>query len=70
MLQELDKLEHEVTDLSEQRATLNALISKSAEIGDFEKLSEATENQAQLAAALEKKEERWMLLAEKAPFAS
>lgn len=59
-----------MTDLSEQRTALDALIAKSAEAGDFERLSEATESQAQLAAALEKKEERWMLLADKAPFGS
>lgn len=67
--QELLKLEDEVSDLSDKRAALDALIARSAEAGDFEQLTEATQNQAQLVSALEQKEERWMLLADKAPFA-
>ena len=55
-----------MTDLSEQREALNALIACSAEAGDFEQLTQATQSQAQLVATLEQKEEQWLLLAEKA----
>ncbi len=65
-LQDLERLERQVSEMGEQRAELDAEIAAAATKGDLEELTAATQRLAALTAAIDAKTERWLELAEQA----